>query len=104
MRVQQQRDGHVELRVNFLALTTDLIAALSLNGCNPRETMHLLQNEEYAKEWQKTIAAVAFLTPIAKQFPWLIPAALKISVGFWMMVAPPLGRIVKLNRVSAVNN
>ncbi|KAL9634621.1 MAG: hypothetical protein Q9164_003980 [Protoblastenia rupestris] len=98
MRMQQQCNGSVDLRVNFLAMTTDMIAALSLNGSNPPKRMHLLQNEEYAREWQKTIAAVAFLTPIAKQFPWLIPTALKFPVGFWTTVAPPLGRIVELNR------
>jgi len=100
VRHQQERDGSVELRVNFLAFTTDMIAAHALNGSNPSNTLHLLQNEENAKEWQKTIAAVALLTGIVKQFPSLIPVALKLSVEYWMTIAPPLGRIVRLNRVS----
>ena len=100
MRHQQDRDGSVELRVNFLAMTTDMIAAHALNGSNPQNTLHLLKDEKKAKDWQKTIAAVALLTAIVKQAPWLIPIALKLSVGFWMTIAPPLGRIVRLNRVS----
>ncbi|KAL8903263.1 MAG: hypothetical protein Q9171_007462, partial [Xanthocarpia ochracea] len=34
MAQQQKRDGNVELRVNFLAITTDVIAAHALNGSN----------------------------------------------------------------------
>lgn len=101
MRHQQDRDGSVELRVNFLAMTTDMIAAHALNGSNPQKSLHLLKDEEKAKDWQKTIAAVALLTAIVKQAPWLITVALKLPVGFWMTIAPPLGRIVRLNRVSA---
>lgn len=97
---QQERDGNVELRVNFLAMTTDTVAAHSLDGSNPQNTLHLLKNEENAREWQRTIAALAFLTPLCKQFPWLIPIALEIPVGFWMTIAPSLGRVVRLNRVS----
>jgi len=100
MRHQQDRDGSVELRCNFLAMTTDMIAAHSLNRSNPQNTLHLLKDEEKAKNWQKTIAAVALLTSIAKQIPWLIPVALKLPVALWMTIAPPLGRIVRLNRVS----
>ena len=100
MHDQQERDQSVELRVNFLAMTTDTIAAHALNGSNPQETVHLLENHHNAREWQRTIAALAFLTPICKQAPWLIPSALKLSVRLWMMVVPTLGRVVKLNRVS----
>lgn len=100
MRRQQDRDGSIELRVNFLAMTTDMIAAHALNGSNPQNTLHLLHDDEKAREWQKTIAALAMLTPLVKQAPWLIPVALKLSVGFWMTIAPSLGRIVRLNRVS----
>jgi len=103
MRQQQKRDGSVELRSNFLAMTTDMIAAHALNGSNPQKTLNLLQDERKALEWQKTIAAVALLTPICKQIPWLIPMALKLPVGFWMSIAPPLGRIVRLNRVSGLS-
>lgn len=100
IRRQQERDGHVELRVNFLAMTTDTIANHSLNGSNPQNTISLLENEERAAEWKRTIAALAMLTPIVKQATWLIPVALKVPVAIWMMTIPSLGRIVRLNRVS----
>ncbi|KAI4159386.1 MAG: hypothetical protein LQ342_006642 [Letrouitia transgressa] len=98
IRRQQERDGHVELRVNFLAMTTDTIANHSLNGSNPQNTISLLENEERAAEWKRTIAALAMLTPIVKQATWLIPVALKVPVAIWMMTIPSLGRIVRLNR------
>ena len=101
MRDQQARESSVELRVNFLAMTTDVIAAHTLNGSNQERTLDLLKNNDNARDWQKTIAALAILTPVCKQAPWLIPLALKLSVGFWMMIAPPLGRVVRLNRVSS---
>lgn len=104
LRDQQSRGSSVELRVNFLAMTTDTIAAHSLNGSNRQRTLHLLKDVERAREWQKTVAAIAFLTPICKQAPWLIPIALKLSVGFWMMIAPSLGRIVRLNRVTNIQD
>ena len=88
------------MRVNFLAMTTDLVAAHTLNGSNSQGTLRLLENEDDAKAWQQTIAALAFLTPLVKQAPWLIPLALKLSTGLWMTIAPTLGRVIKLHRVS----
>ncbi|KAL9039717.1 MAG: hypothetical protein Q9180_002361, partial [Flavoplaca navasiana] len=98
MAQQQKRDGNIELRVNFLAITTDVIAAHALNGSNPQKTLHLLDDEEKARDWQKTIAALAMLTALVRQAPWLIGVALKIPVGVWMSIAPPLGRIVRLSK------
>lgn len=100
MLSQQERDGHVEMRVNFLAMTTDMVAAHTLSGSRPQKVLELLNSESDARGWQKTIAAVALLTPIVKQAPWLIPFALRLSASFWMTVAPPLGRIVLLHKVS----
>ena len=81
MRRKQKRDGCVELRVNFLAMSTDTIAGHSLDGSNPQDTIYLLDNDDNAKEWQTTIAALASLKPLVKQATWLIPLALKISVA-----------------------
>lgn len=98
---QQNRNGNVELRFNFLAITTDVIAAHSLNGSNPQKTIGLLQDEEKAKDWQKTIAALAFLTALVKQAPWLITFAKTLPANLWMSFAPRLGRVVRLNKVKA---
>jgi hypothetical protein len=77
-----------------------MIAAHALHGTKPQQDLQVLDAEENGLDWQQTISALAFLTPIVKQAPWLIPAALKFPVGFWMSVCPTLGRIVRLNRVS----
>lgn len=62
--------------------------------------MKLLDKEQNAKNWQKTILALANLTPAVKQAPWLISFALKLPVGLLMMVYAPLGRVIKMNVVS----
>lgn len=98
---QQNKNGNVELRVNFLAITTDVIAAHSLNGSNPHKTIGLLQDEEKARDWQKTISALAFLTALVKQAPWLITFAKSLPIHLWMRFAPRLGRVVRLNKVDA---
>lgn len=100
---QQNRNGNVELRVNFLAITTDVIAAHSLNGSNPKKTIGLLQDEEKAEDWQKTISALAFLTALVKQAPWLIIFAKSLPVRLWMRFAPRLGRVIRLSKVDAAS-
>ena len=43
MKEQQERDGSVKLRVDFLAMTTDMIASHVVNGSNADKTLDLLQ-------------------------------------------------------------
>lgn len=79
-----------------------MIAAHTLYGTKPQKDLQVLDVYADALDWQKTIAAVAFLTPIVKQATWLIPLALKLPERFWMGTYPPLGRIARLNRVSCL--
>lgn len=80
-------------------MTTDMIASHALHGSNLQNTLHLLDDEVKATDWQRTIAALAMLTSLVRQAPWLITVALKLPVGFWMRVMPSLGRIVRLMKV-----
>lgn len=92
---QIRTTGSAEMRRNYLALTTDTLS----DHCFGRST-GLLLDEQAATEWQNTIKAVAFLTPLAKQFPWIIPLALKCPLEPLQMVVPDLARIVKARRVN----
>ncbi|KAI3324236.1 cytochrome P450 [Xylariaceae sp. AK1471] len=90
---QISSNGYAEMRMNFLAFSTDTLAEHAFG-----ETLDLLRNEDKAKNWQNTIKAVAYLTPIVKQFPWVIPVALKLPVRPLELIVPDLARIVRLRR------
>ena len=86
--------GVVELRKTYLAITTD-----TLSGHAFQKSLGLLEEDRKADEWKKTIKAVAILTPLIKQFTWIIPLALKLPLAPLEMVVPDLARIVALHRV-----
>ena len=89
-------NGVVELRKTYLAMTTD-----SLGGHAFNKSPDLLREDQQAEEWRKTIKAVAILTPLVKQFTWLIPFVLKVPVAALQVIVPDLSRIAILHRVSA---
>ncbi|KAI9721170.1 MAG: hypothetical protein M1828_005277 [Chrysothrix sp. TS-e1954] len=95
---QSREDGEAETRANFLAYATDTINDHAFEDERQTESTRLIGNIGNMRRWRRTIAALALLTPIVKQFPFLIPLALKIPVSIWMAFAPNLGRIVALNQ------
>lgn len=72
---QLANDGIAEMRKNFLAMTTDTICGHAF------ETSLDLQKDDNATlEWQKTMRSTAMLTPLQKQFTWMVPIALKLPL------------------------
>ncbi|KAL8722842.1 MAG: hypothetical protein Q9225_000729 [Loekoesia sp. 1 TL-2023] len=88
--------GVVELRKTYLAMTTDTLADHAFH-----KPLGLLESPEKANNWKRTIKAVAILTPLIKQFTWIIPVALKLPLRPLQMVVPDIARIVALRRVSS---
>lgn len=86
--------GVVEVRKAYLAMTTDTLCGHAFD-----RSLDLLDEDRKADEWKRTIRAVAILTPLIKQFTWIIPLALKLPLGPLRMVVPDLARIVALHRV-----
>jgi cytochrome P450 len=86
--------GVVELRKSYLAMTTDTLCGHAFD-----KSLDLLDEDRKADEWKRTIRAVAILTPLIKQFTWIIPLALKLPLAPLRMVVPDLARIVALHRV-----
>lgn len=84
----------VELRQTFLALTTDALSRHTLD-----RSSDLIRSEQAASEWLRTIKAIAGLTPLVKQFTWIIPIALKLPLAPLRAVVPDLARIVALRMV-----
>ena len=85
---------YAEMRVNYLAMTTDTLCCHTFD-----QSMSLLDSEIRAKEWHSTIRAIAILTPLVKQFTWIIPLALRIPLVLLRFVVPVLARIVVLRKV-----
>ncbi|KAK8115745.1 hypothetical protein PG984_012247 [Apiospora sp. TS-2023a] len=94
MHSQIKATGSTEMRTNYLALATDILS----DHCLGQSTDFLLDDQE-ATKWRKTINAIATLTPLAKQFPFIIPFALRLPLWPLEMVVPDLARIVRLRRV-----
>ena len=85
----------LELRLNFLAFTTDTITRHALG-----ESRELQKNPILAQQWSTTIRAVAQITPLVKQFPWLIKVALNTPLVLFRLVLPDLARLVEFHQVS----
>jgi hypothetical protein len=94
LQQQLSETGSAEIRANYLAMTTDTLCSHAFG-----HSMDLLGDEQRAKNWQRTIKAVAILTPLVKQFTWIIPIALKLPLGPLRLIVPDLARIVALHRV-----
>lgn len=90
--------GVVEMRKTYLAMTTDTLCDHTFG-----ESLDLLKQDKKADEWKRTIKAVAVLTPLIKQFTWIIPLALKLPLRPLQMVVPDLARIVALHRVGTIS-
>jgi hypothetical protein len=87
----------VELRLRFLAFTTDTITRHALGESN-----NLQSNLVNAQQWSRTIRAVAKVTPFVKQFPWIITLVLELPIGVVRFLLPDLARLLDFHRVSCL--
>jgi len=78
----------------YLAITTDVVYQHVFD-----KDLKLTGDKQRAHDWKKTIYSVAFLTPLAKQFTWILPLALKLPVFLLQATMPSQGRLVELYRV-----
>ncbi|PQE05659.1 cytochrome P450 protein [Rutstroemia sp. NJR-2017a BBW] len=85
----------IDLRVTFLAFTTDTITRYALG-----ESKNLQKNRTLAVEWSSTIRAVAKMTPLMKQFPWMMTAGLYIPISVLQLLMPEFSRLVQYHKVS----
>ena len=93
--LRQSRDGPVEMHTLFLAFANDTVCSYAFDY-----SMNLLEDPQRAKNWRRTIEAIASLTPMIKQFPWLIPIVRRLPHMFLRGVAPRLARLLSLQTVS----
>ena len=95
LREQLANGGVAEMRKNYLAMTTDTLSSHAFD-----ESLDLLESDQAAINWQKTIKAIATLTPLIKQFTWIIPVALKLPLGLVQLVHRDIARIAALHWVT----
>ena len=62
--------------------------------------MNLLEDPNIARDWKATIGALAGMTPLVKQFPWLHDVTNWVPGSLLGRVSPKLGRIIRLKQVS----
>lgn len=95
LQKQLLETGNAELLVNYLAAAIDTLSSHVLD-----RSLGLLYDDKKAMDWHITSNTIAILTPLMKQYTWIIPIALEIPVLFLEKVWPSLARIVALNNVS----
>ncbi|KAL8933993.1 MAG: hypothetical protein Q9216_006123 [Gyalolechia sp. 2 TL-2023] len=83
--------GPVDVHAIFLAYSNDSVCEYSFDY-----SMNLLEDSGRALDWKMTIDAIASLTPLIKQFPWIIPLVRKIPLLLLRAVSPKLTRILSL--------
>ena len=79
----------------FLAYANDTVCQYAFDY-----SMRLLEEPQKAQEWMTTIASVASLTPLIKQFTWLIPTVKMVPPAILRKTVPRLYRILSLQTVS----
>ncbi|KAG9243560.1 cytochrome P450 [Calycina marina] len=89
---QLSESGNAELLVNYLAAAIDTLSTHALD-----KSLDLLHSDQKAMDWHVTTNTIALLTPLVKQYSFLIPMALGIHLPFLQLVWPSLARIVALN-------
>lgn len=94
----QSRKGPVDVHALFLAYANDTVCAYSFDY-----SMNLLEDSEIASNWKLTINAIASLTPLIKQFPWIIPVVRRIPGWFLRTILPKLERLLSLQEVGALS-
>ncbi|KAL8697028.1 MAG: hypothetical protein Q9224_002505, partial [Gallowayella concinna] len=88
---QQLREGPVELHTIYLAFANDTVCSFAFHY-----SMNLLEDPSLARDWKATISAIASMTPLVKQFPWLHDAVEWIPPSLLNRIAPQFARIKEL--------
>ena len=96
--LQQSRDAPVEVHTLFLAFANDTVCSYAFDY-----SMNLLEDPQRARDWRTTISAIAGLTPLIKQFPWLIPVVKRMPRLYLERVVQRLARLLSLQAVSLAN-
>ena len=93
--IKQSTEGPVEMYTLFLAFANDTVCSFAFDY-----SMHLLENPQRATDWGATMKSITTLTPLIKQFPWLIAVARRIPQLLLKSITPRFARLLALRVVS----
>ena len=83
-----------ECSTYLLSWATDSVARYLEN-----ETYGLLDDDKRRKDWQKTLAKVIELTPIVKQFPFVMPFVLKVPGWLMRIISSEMNLVLLMHKV-----
>ena len=87
--------GYADVRSAYLAFATDVITQHCF-----RSDLCLLDDDSQAEEYLATFHSIALLTPIAKQFSWLLPRVMKLPAWIGERLSPRMALVFRLFQVS----
>ena len=91
---QLDQNGIAEMRTNFTAWSTDVISILAFP-----KPLHLLEDHQAAVNYHLMTKASMLLTPLQKQFPWLVETAVRLPLALAQIMSADLARSVALYQV-----
>jgi hypothetical protein len=80
----------------FVAMAADTVSCYEFG-----EPLGLLGDEKLAKGWLDITKAIGRLSPISKQFPWIMPLALNIPMSIIRLFGENVTRVMGLRHVSS---
>ena len=84
-----------DLHTVFLAFTSDAVCRFIFG-----KTLDLQRASQKAEDWRRTMGALPQITPLIKQFPWIVTVAMKLPKIILHFAVPHLARLLALHRVS----
>ena len=85
----------VQLRSIFVAFTTDTIYQYAMG-----HNMGMQRDEERARQWLMTLEETSKVTPMAKQFTWMLALAQKIPLEWIRWLKPEVAVLLEIQHVS----
>jgi len=98
---QQELVGYADLKVLFSAYANDVLTEYLFDR---RGRNSMLEDWDRAEAWANTIKTMGSLTPIIKQFPWIIKLAKKLHRGLLSWLSPLVTVVVSVFDVSTCFN
>lgn len=95
MDAQIARDGYADMRMLFVALTTDVV----YEYCFGRP-FGLLQDETEAERWHDSLTALKRTIPYARQFTWIMTLSQNTPLFITRAISPRLARVAAMYYVS----
>lgn len=86
----------INIRVPLLAYTTDFYCAHALGESGD---MNLLKDMRKAQVWRDSIVGLLHLTPLVRQFSWVVPLVIELPMRLIKLVSTDMALVIQVLRV-----